>query len=291
MKYLFLVLMVIMLVGCEDIPIETGENDGVVTDFESCVEAGNPVMESYPRQCKSGDETFTEEVEILKPCTREYMPVCGEVEVQCITEPCNPIKETFGNKCVAESYGATILYEGECVEEKQDIESICIDLGGNWVSDYNECEYINKTSCDELDGSFIECGSACRNDPEATICTMQCVPVCSLLEPKPIGGERDEHGCLGAAGYSWCESKQKCIRPWEEECVLEEEDECSSDSDCVTDGCSSTICRSKYSEGISTTCEYKEHYSCYKLTSCSCVAGKCGWEQTTEFNNCLVEKQ
>ena len=33
-----------------------------------------------------------------------------------------------------------------------------------------------------------------------------------------IGGERDEHGCLGPAGYSWCEQKQKCLRAWEETC-------------------------------------------------------------------------
>ncbi|MBN2101254.1 MAG: hypothetical protein JW716_00085 [Candidatus Aenigmarchaeota archaeon] len=33
-----------------------------------------------------------------------------------------------------------------------------------------------------------------------------------------IGGDKDEHGCLIAAGYSWCESKQKCLRTWEEEC-------------------------------------------------------------------------
>lgn len=34
-----------------------------------------------------------------------------------------------------------------------------------------------------------------------------------------IGGQRDAHGCLGPAGYSWCEAKQKCIRPWEEYCT------------------------------------------------------------------------
>lgn len=34
-----------------------------------------------------------------------------------------------------------------------------------------------------------------------------------------IGGDKDEYGCLIAAGYSWCEVKQKCLRSWEEECV------------------------------------------------------------------------
>ena len=33
------------------------------------------------------------------------------------------------------------------------------------------------------------------------------------------GGEKDEHGCLIAAGYSWCDAKQKCIRVWEENCT------------------------------------------------------------------------
>ncbi|MFZ6014782.1 MAG: hypothetical protein ACOYUZ_00285 [Patescibacteria group bacterium] len=33
-----------------------------------------------------------------------------------------------------------------------------------------------------------------------------------------LGGDRDEHGCIGSAGYSWCESLQKCYRPWEEKC-------------------------------------------------------------------------
>ncbi len=35
----------------------------VVTDFESCAQAGNPVMESYPRQCKTQDgRSFVEPI-------------------------------------------------------------------------------------------------------------------------------------------------------------------------------------------------------------------------------------
>lgn len=33
-----------------------------------------------------------------------------------------------------------------------------------------------------------------------------------------VGGDKDEHGCIGSAGYSWCEAKQKCLRIWEEKC-------------------------------------------------------------------------
>ena len=33
-----------------------------------------------------------------------------------------------------------------------------------------------------------------------------------------VGSDRDEHGCIGSAGYSWCGKKQKCLRIWEEPC-------------------------------------------------------------------------
>jgi hypothetical protein len=29
-----------------------------------------------------------------------------------------------------------------------------------------------------------------------------------------IGGQRDEHGCLGPAGYSWNVSEGECVREW-----------------------------------------------------------------------------
>ena len=30
-----------------------------------------------------------------------------------------------------------------------------------------------------------------------------------------VGGDRDKHGCIGSAGYQWCEKLGKCVRPWE----------------------------------------------------------------------------
>lgn len=37
--------------------------------------------------------------------------------------------------------------------------------------------------------------------------------------PRLIGGDKDEYGCLIPGGYTWCEAKQKCLRTWEEECA------------------------------------------------------------------------
>jgi len=35
-----------------------------------------------------------------------------------------------------------------------------------------------------------------------------------------VGGDKDAHGCIGSAGYMWCEAKQKCLRAWEEICEV-----------------------------------------------------------------------
>ena len=83
-------------------------------------------------------------------CTKEYAPVCGSVQVQCVTSPCNPVRQTFGNSCMAWASNATNITEGAC---------------------------------------------------EAS--------------PILVGGDRDIHGCIGSAGYTWNASENKCVRPWE----------------------------------------------------------------------------
>lgn len=40
-----------------------------------------------------------------------------------------------------------------------------------------------------------------------------------------VGGDRDTHGCIGSAGYVWCEPKNKCLRDWEEKCFTDTESE------------------------------------------------------------------
>lgn len=48
--------------------------------------------------------------------------------------------------------------------------------------------------------------------------TVMLVTVMVLLAgcwPKPVGGDRDRHGCLGSGGYQWCPSIQQCVRSWE----------------------------------------------------------------------------
>lgn len=51
-------------------------------------------------------------------CTMEYAPVCAKVDVQCIKAPCDPVYETFSNKCMMTANKlATFAYNGECKTE------------------------------------------------------------------------------------------------------------------------------------------------------------------------------
>lgn len=55
------------------------------------------------------------------------------------------------------------------------------------------------------------------------------LPVSAVVQPNMTtpatttammpGSDRDSHGCIGSAGYTWCEAKQKCLREWEEPCT------------------------------------------------------------------------
>jgi hypothetical protein len=50
--------------------------------------------------------------------------------------------------------------------------------------------------------------AACSNTPPPA-------PLPASEPQRPIGGDRDEHGCLPAAGYQWCAKTDRCERPWE----------------------------------------------------------------------------
>ena len=58
--------------------------------------------------------TSTVSVSDTAACAREYRPVCGEREVVCVTAPCNPVRQTYGNRCLMDTAGARFVKEGVC---------------------------------------------------------------------------------------------------------------------------------------------------------------------------------
>lgn len=72
--------------------------------------------------------------------------------------------------------------------------------------------------------------------------------------------------------------------------VADKDIECNVDSECAIAGCSSQLCvGADTSSDIITTCEYKEEYSCLKLTGCGCVNNKCAWLENENYKGCLEE--
>jgi hypothetical protein len=103
-----LVLPIVLVSGC----VNTGINS-----FEDCANAGYPVMESYPRQCRTPDgRTFvevishecTEEEKQAEACTLEYLPVCGFKSDES--------SQTYGNGCQACADNVNYWELGECTE-------------------------------------------------------------------------------------------------------------------------------------------------------------------------------
>ncbi|MCK9360839.1 hypothetical protein M0Q28_01260 [Patescibacteria group bacterium] len=46
-------------------PVQSGTMDPSITNFQQCADAGNPIMESYPRQCRTPDgRNFVEEIPV-----------------------------------------------------------------------------------------------------------------------------------------------------------------------------------------------------------------------------------
>lgn len=99
--------------------------------------------------------------------------------------------------CIAAGYPAMESYPRQCrtadgkhfvevidlpvgAPDSPSLEANCKDAGGNWLGEFNECEYVSREWCDEKGGQFKECESACRHNPEAEFCTLQCVIVCQF---------------------------------------------------------------------------------------------------------------
>jgi hypothetical protein len=84
-----------------------GSVDENIVEDDGVIEDASPIS--------SSEVICTDEMKQTQACTREYAPVCGLVQVQCITTPCDPVPETFSNGCGACSQGNVVSYTaGEC---------------------------------------------------------------------------------------------------------------------------------------------------------------------------------
>lgn len=96
-------------------------------------------------------------------CTKEYNPVCGSKPIVCITTPCNPIQQTYSNRCAMNADGATFVHEGQC-----------------------RTDYTNPADDPQCKSWFDGCNTCSRQSPGSpAMCTLM---ACMMIEgayPKP----------------------------------------------------------------------------------------------------------
>lgn len=76
-----------------------------------------------------------------------------------------------------------ILSTFRFLDNKQNLEQSCLERGGRWIAQYNECESESSPNltaewCTSKDGKFEGCSSACRHDPDVIAGRSYCVDVC-----------------------------------------------------------------------------------------------------------------
>ncbi len=146
------------------------------------------------------------------------------------------------NQCVSNSCAEGETKKYICTDGTEVSWCTCT-ANGLWLcilSPENKC---NITKCSE--------GMNCDNDKNL------------------VGNDRDEHGCIGSAGYSWCEEKQKCLRIWEENCSeTDNKFSCSKNSDCVSQ-CSKGCVNYDWANSNPDKSE------CFRAWNCSCNNNTC----------------
>ncbi|MBT4120503.1 MAG: hypothetical protein HOA57_03095 [Candidatus Magasanikbacteria bacterium] len=78
----------------------------------------------------------------------EDVEVCGKINVVCITTPCDPVDETFANRCAAEDAGAFDIVDGSCEDQNlNEVNSFedCIKAGNPAMESYpRQCRHGDK---------------------------------------------------------------------------------------------------------------------------------------------------
>lgn len=151
------------------------------------------VMESYPVQIRLDIQIREPEEGTMCAQVIDTEKLSGKIEVG--HKPGQFTVVVDGDEVYSSGFDSKSISP----DTEADLERSCDDLGGSWIEEARECEGISEESCDDLGGNFNPCASACRNDPDAEYCTMQCVLVCGFDETEdnttePIE-EPERHYC------------------------------------------------------------------------------------------------
>ena len=220
-----------------------------VTSFEDCVAAGYPVMESYPRQCRTANgSTFVEDIgnELEKT---DLIRISSPRPGQEITSPLVIEGEARGHWFFEATFPIALTdWDGLIIAEHY------AEAQGEWMTEAFvpfravlefESPYGMQSADFMSRGTLIlskDNPSGLPEHDDALEVPVQFAPLKHSADP------------LGRA--------------------------------CQKTGCSGQICSD---EDVATTCEYRDEYACYRDAVCERQAdGECGWTQTDELSACLA---
>lgn len=68
------------------------------------------------------------------------------------------------------------------------------------------------------------------------------------------------------------------LSPYLKFCGWSSYGKCNNNRDCIADGCSGQVCKSKFEEQMITSCEWLDCYDAKKFNvACKCIDGRCQW--------------
>lgn len=82
-----------------------------INSFEECIDAGYPAMESYPRQCSTGTQTFTEEA--CSKDTGETLTLIHAKQIAVDSECGDRLKDTYSCNQITGTYWIDLDIERE----------------------------------------------------------------------------------------------------------------------------------------------------------------------------------
>lgn len=115
-----IIIIIIILIFIPFILIQLNViKDNQINSFEDCVAAGNPIMESYPRQCKVNEEIF---VDIIEEPFYQDRIIGGERDKDgCLTSAGYSFNEYVG----------ACIKEWELNEIRKKVAKIAVDYFGS----------------------------------------------------------------------------------------------------------------------------------------------------------------
>ena len=248
-------LIVLLLVGgvvYKILPM-TGDPGGpsIITSFSECANAGYPIMESYPRQCRTpGGKTFIEEIE-TKNDKSNLIRVSNPKPNQEITSPLIITGEARGTWYFEASFPIVLVdWDGLIIAEGH------AEAQSEWMTE----EFVPfKATVTFKAPTYKNYGTLI------------------LQKDNPSG--LPEHDDAIEIPVLFRDTPKE---PVEE--IVETGRERGG---CMVTGCSGQVC----ADGdVITTCEYKAEYACYENAVCERQADdQCGWTLTAAVGRCLQE--